>query len=140
MQGFLAEGLQRTAAGLGSVIIDSQPLSVAILAALFLGERLSPLAVLGLLTGAAGLCLLELPPAVLTDLPGALQGRRRQNVCLQVKTAPASGLIRSAWPLTVPAWSFTVPGGPASRAEAISAPSSQAQVFEAQPRAAQAAR
>ncbi|XP_039138652.1 WAT1-related protein At3g02690, chloroplastic isoform X2 [Dioscorea cayenensis subsp. rotundata] len=33
-QGFLAEGLQRTSAGLGSVIIDSQPLTVAILASL----------------------------------------------------------------------------------------------------------
>ena len=40
MQGFLAEGLQRTSAGLGSVIIDSQPLTVALLAALLLGEQL----------------------------------------------------------------------------------------------------
>ncbi|KAL2628865.1 hypothetical protein R1flu_013551 [Riccia fluitans] len=39
-QGFLAEGLKRTSAGLGSVIIDSQPLTVAVLAALFLGENL----------------------------------------------------------------------------------------------------
>jgi drug/metabolite transporter (DMT)-like permease len=30
-QGFLAEGLARTGAGLGSVMIDSQPLAVAIL-------------------------------------------------------------------------------------------------------------
>ena len=73
-QGFLAEGLQRTPAGLGSVIIDSQPLSVAVLASLFLGEKLSTLAVLGLLIGVAGLCLLEVPPAALADLPGFLQG------------------------------------------------------------------
>lgn len=46
-QGFLAEGLQRTGAGLGSVIIDSQPLTVALLAALLFGERLSALGVLG---------------------------------------------------------------------------------------------
>eukprot|EP00239_Pterosperma_sp_CCMP1384_P011254 CAMPEP_0197863500 /NCGR_PEP_ID=MMETSP1438-20131217/40985_1 /TAXON_ID=1461541 /ORGANISM="Pterosperma sp., Strain CCMP1384" /LENGTH=189 /DNA_ID=CAMNT_0043481411 /DNA_START=264 /DNA_END=831 /DNA_ORIENTATION=- len=39
-QGFLAEGLTRTAAGLGSVIIDSQPITVAILAALLYGERI----------------------------------------------------------------------------------------------------
>ncbi|MEO0458090.1 MAG: DMT family transporter, partial [Cyanobacteria bacterium P01_A01_bin.114] len=31
-QGFLAEGLLRTGAGLGSVMIDSQPLAVAIMA------------------------------------------------------------------------------------------------------------
>ena len=31
LQGFLAEGLQRTSAGLGSIIIDSQPLTVALL-------------------------------------------------------------------------------------------------------------
>ena len=37
-QGALAEGLTRTSAGLGSVIIDSQPLTVAILAAAFFGE------------------------------------------------------------------------------------------------------
>ena len=47
VQGFLAEGLQRTGAGLGSVIIDSQPLSVAVLAALLFGERLSPVGILG---------------------------------------------------------------------------------------------
>ena len=43
MQGFLAEGLQRTSAGLGSVIIDSQPLTVALLASVFFGESLSAL-------------------------------------------------------------------------------------------------
>jgi drug/metabolite transporter (DMT)-like permease len=43
----LAEGLNRTGAGLGSVIIDSQPLTVALLAALLFGERLSGLGVLG---------------------------------------------------------------------------------------------
>jgi drug/metabolite transporter (DMT)-like permease len=47
LQGFLAEGLQRTGAGLGSVIIDSQPLTVALLAALLFGEVLTPVAVLG---------------------------------------------------------------------------------------------
>ena len=77
-QGFLAEGLQRTSAGLGSVIIDSQPLSVALLAALLFGEELGGGGVAGLFLGVAGLCLLELPPSVLAALPdsfaaGALQ-------------------------------------------------------------------
>lgn len=60
-QGFLAEGLQRCTAGLGSVIIDSQPLTVAVLAALLFGEALTPASVLGLALGVSGLLLLELP-------------------------------------------------------------------------------
>lgn len=60
-QGFLAEGLQRTPAGLGSVIIDSQPLSVAILASIVFGERLGRMGVAGLALGVAGLLLLEIP-------------------------------------------------------------------------------
>ena len=61
-QGALAEGLTRTSAGLGSVIIDSQPLTVAILAAAFFGESIPPLGALGLVLGLAGLVLMELPP------------------------------------------------------------------------------
>lgn len=60
-QGFLAEGLQRTSAGLGSVIIDSQPLTVAILAALFFGESIGLIGVAGLVLGVIGLLLLEVP-------------------------------------------------------------------------------
>lgn len=48
-QGFLAEGLQRTSAGLGSVIIDSQPLTVAVLASVFFGESLSAIGYAGTL-------------------------------------------------------------------------------------------
>jgi drug/metabolite transporter (DMT)-like permease len=60
-QGCLAQGLERTSAGLGSVIIDSQPLTVALLAATLFGERVSPLAAAGLLLGLLGLLVLELP-------------------------------------------------------------------------------
>ncbi|BDA41355.1 WAT1-related protein At3g02690, chloroplastic [Coccomyxa sp. Obi] len=67
-QGFLAEGLQRTSAGLGSVIIDSQPLTVALLAALLFGERLRPAGVAGLGVGVLGLCLLEVPPDAISGL------------------------------------------------------------------------
>ncbi|KAL4858588.1 WAT1-related protein [Chlorella vulgaris] len=70
--GFLAEGLQRTSAGLGSVIIDSQPLTVALLASLLFGEKLGSAGVAGLFVGVAGLCLLELPPSVITSLPALL--------------------------------------------------------------------
>ena len=69
MQGFLAEGLQRTTAGLGSVIIDSQPLTVAVLAALLFGEELTTASYVGLGLGVVGLSLLELPVDSLTTLP-----------------------------------------------------------------------
>ncbi|EYU25644.1 hypothetical protein MIMGU_mgv1a011552mg [Erythranthe guttata] len=60
-QGFLAEGLDRTTAGLGSVIIDSQPLTVAILASLFFGESIGYVGAAGLILGVVGLLLLEVP-------------------------------------------------------------------------------
>ncbi|KAL5982971.1 hypothetical protein ACLOJK_017051 [Asimina triloba] len=60
-QGFLAEGLQKTSAGLGSVIIDSQPLTVAILAALLFGESIGVVGAAGLVVGVIGLLLLEVP-------------------------------------------------------------------------------
>ncbi|XP_058787875.1 WAT1-related protein At3g02690, chloroplastic [Vicia villosa] len=60
-QGFLAEGLQKTSAGLGSVIIDSQPLTVAVLAALLFGESIGIIGAAGLVLGVVGLVLLELP-------------------------------------------------------------------------------
>ncbi|KAL9261770.1 WAT1-related protein [Drosera capensis] len=60
-QGFLAEGLERTSAGLGSVIIDSQPLTVAILAALLFGESIGYVGAAGLVLGVVGLLLLEVP-------------------------------------------------------------------------------
>ena len=66
-QGFLAEGLQRTSAGLGSVIIDSQPLSVAVISSLLFGETLGSVALFGLLLGVGGLVLLEVPPDVLVQ-------------------------------------------------------------------------
>lgn len=60
-QGFLAQGLVRTDAGLGSVMIDSQPLAVALLAAWLFGERIGWVGWLGLLVGVSGISLLGLP-------------------------------------------------------------------------------
>ncbi|DBA75591.1 TPA: hypothetical protein ACH3X2_009145 [Trebouxia sp. C0005] len=73
-QGFLAEGLQRTTAGLGSVIIDSQPLTVAVLAALLFGEKLTAASYAGLGLGVLGLSLLEVPVDVLTAFPQKVLG------------------------------------------------------------------
>lgn len=60
-QGFLAEGLVRTGAGLGSVMIDSQPLAVALMALWLFGERIGLWGWLGLAIGVAGISLLGLP-------------------------------------------------------------------------------
>jgi len=73
-QGFLAEGLQRTSAGLGSVIIDSQPLSVAVLASFLYGETLGLKGIAGLALGVSGLLLLEVPASILESLPESLFG------------------------------------------------------------------
>ncbi len=60
-QGFLAEGLVRTGAGLGSVMIDSQPLAVALLSAWLFGEVIGIWGWLGLGFGVLGISLIGLP-------------------------------------------------------------------------------
>ncbi len=60
-QGFLAEGLVRTGAGLGSVMIDSQPLVVALLSGLLFGEVIGLWGWLGLGIGVLGIGLIGLP-------------------------------------------------------------------------------
>lgn len=60
-QGFLAEGLVRTGAGLGSVMIDSQPLAVALLSFWLFGESIGSWGWLGLFVGVLGIGLIGLP-------------------------------------------------------------------------------
>ena len=64
-QGLLARGLEQTGAGLGSVLIDSQPLLVALLARSLFGEAINPVGWLGLMLGLLGILCLGLPAAVL---------------------------------------------------------------------------
>lgn len=64
-QGLLAQGLVQTGAGLGSVLIDSQPLLVALLARSLFGEAINPVGWVGLLVGLLGICFLGLPAPVL---------------------------------------------------------------------------
>ncbi len=60
-QGFLAEGLVRTGAGLGSVMIDSQPIAVALLSGFLFGEAIGLWGWLGLGIGLVGISLIGLP-------------------------------------------------------------------------------
>ncbi len=60
-QGFLATGLVRTNAGLGSVMIDSQPLAVALLSAWLFKERIGAIGICGLILGVLGISCIGLP-------------------------------------------------------------------------------
>lgn len=64
-QGFLAQGLARTGAGLGSVLIDSQPLAVALLARWLFNDIIGPWGWLGLALGVVGIACIGLPAAEL---------------------------------------------------------------------------
>ncbi|MBW4641247.1 MAG: EamA family transporter [Gloeocapsa sp. UFS-A4-WI-NPMV-4B04] len=66
-QGFLAEGLVRTGAGLGSVMIDSQPLAVALLSCWLFGESIGSWGWLGLSVGLLGISLIGLPDALILN-------------------------------------------------------------------------
>ena len=61
------------------MIIDSQPLSVALLAALLFGEELTAASYVGLVLGVLGLCLLELPVETLTAAPQTLLGESQHD-------------------------------------------------------------
>jgi drug/metabolite transporter (DMT)-like permease len=67
-QGFLAYGLSRTSAGLGSVMIDSQPIVVALLALWLFGERVGLVGWLGLGLGILGISLIGLPDSLIAQL------------------------------------------------------------------------
>ena len=58
---FLTYGISKTGAGLGSVLIDSQPLLVALLARAIFGNIINPIGWLGLLFGFGGIVFLGFP-------------------------------------------------------------------------------
>jgi drug/metabolite transporter (DMT)-like permease len=60
-QGLLAEGLVRTGAGIGSVMIDTQPLTVALLSSLLFGDRVGKIGWIGLFFGIIGVSCIGLP-------------------------------------------------------------------------------
>jgi drug/metabolite transporter (DMT)-like permease len=67
-QGFLAQGLVRTGAGLGSVMIDSQPLAVALMSLWLFKERIGLWGWLGLSLGVVGISFIGLPDQLILSL------------------------------------------------------------------------
>ncbi|KAM0895773.1 hypothetical protein ACQ4PT_023595 [Festuca glaucescens] len=116
-QGFLTEGLQKTSAGLGSVIIDSQPLTVAILAALFFGESIGAIGAGGLVLGVVGLLLLEVPALSVEENGATVWGSGEWWMFLSAQNM-AIGTIMVRWvskysdPIMATGWHMVIGGIP----------------------------
>lgn len=116
-QGFLTEGLQKTSAGLGSVIIDSQPLTVAILAALFFGESIGAIGAGGLVLGVVGLLLLEVPALSVEGNGATVWGSGEWWMFLSAQSM-AIGTIMVRWvskysdPIMATGWHMVIGGIP----------------------------
>ncbi|KAJ8544734.1 hypothetical protein K7X08_017317 [Anisodus acutangulus] len=116
-QGFLAEGLQRTSAGLGSVIIDSQPLTVAVLAALLFGESIGSVGAAGLVLGVIGLLLLEVPALSFDNSNFTLWGSGEWWMFLAAQSM-AIGTVMVRWvskysdPVMATGWHMVIGGLP----------------------------
>ncbi|XP_051146670.1 WAT1-related protein At3g02690, chloroplastic [Andrographis paniculata] len=116
-QGFLAEGLERTTAGLGSVIIDSQPLTVAILASLFFGESIGYIGYAGLVLGVVGLLLLEVPALTFDANNFSLWGSGEWWMLLAAQSM-AVGTVMVRWvskysdPIMATGWHMVIGGLP----------------------------
>jgi drug/metabolite transporter (DMT)-like permease len=124
-QGLLARGLSQTGAGLGSVLIDSQPLLVALLARILFGEAINPVGWLGLLLGLLGILCLGLPPAQLRhwwlEGPPALEVRAWSHgeawmlaaaVAMAVGTVLCRYATRRSDPLSMTGWHMLLGGLP----------------------------
>jgi len=124
-QGLLARGLGETGAGLGSVLIDSQPLLVALLARSLFGEAINPVGWMGLLLGLLGILCLGLPAEVLRHwwLEGPVSLNQRawshgELWMLGAAAAMAVGTVlcrfatRGSDPLVVTGWHMLLGGLP----------------------------
>ncbi|KAF3885421.1 MULTISPECIES: DMT family transporter [Nostocales] len=99
-QGFLAAGLVRTGAGLGSVMIDSQPLAVALLSLWLFQERIGLWGWLGLALGVMGISLIGLPDELILGL--------LSNSLPSSTTFPHSFLESGEWLMLLAALSMAV--------------------------------
>lgn len=116
-QGFLAKGLEKTSAGLGSVIIDSQPLTVAVLASLLYGESIGLVGIAGLVLGVVGLLLLELPAISFDENNFSLWGSGEWWMLLAAQSM-AVGTVMVRWvskysdPIMATGWHMVLGGIP----------------------------
>ena len=126
-QCFLAEGLVRTGAGLGSVMIDSQPLAVALLSCLLFREKIGLWGWLGLSVGVLGISLIGLPDALILNFlhAGTITGLSWQQLfqsgewlmllaalSMAVGTITIRFVCRYADPLTATGWHMILGGCP----------------------------
>ena len=131
-QALLTRGLGQTGAGLGSVLIDSQPLLVALLARSLFGEAINPVGWLGLLIGLLGILLLGLPSSLLRywwlDGPAVIDGRAWSHGELWMLGAAAAMAVgtvlcryasRRTDPLVTTGWHMVIGGVPLLAAAAL---------------------
>jgi drug/metabolite transporter (DMT)-like permease len=124
-QALLAVGLDGTGAGLGSVLIDSQPLLVALLARGLFAELINPVGWVGLGLGLAGIFCLGVPGELLNhwwllaDPPAVQQLLQPGEVwMLLASLAMALGTVlirfasRHSDPVAVTAWHMVLGGIP----------------------------
>ena len=131
-QGLLARGLVGTGAGLGSVLIDSQPLVVALLARSLFGEAINPVGWFGLLLGLLGILCLGLPAPLLRHWwlmgPEALGERAWSHgelwmlaaaLAMAVGTVISRYACRHSDPIAVTGWHMLVGALPLLAASAL---------------------
>lgn len=124
-QFFLAKGLQGTGAGLGSVLIDSQPLIVALLARWLFAESINPIGWIGLVVGLSGIVCLGVPApllqhwwlqADLSDLQAGWQDGTGWMLLAALAMALGTVLCRFACknsdPVAVTGWHMVLGGVP----------------------------
>jgi drug/metabolite transporter (DMT)-like permease len=127
-QGFLAAGLVRTGAGLGSVMIDSQPLAVALLSAWLFGEVIGVVGAVGLAIGIVGIGSIGLPDRWIIGwlhgenlMPSIEMSQLFQNgawwmllaaLCMAVGTVMMHWVAREADPVVATGWHMILGGLP----------------------------